>query len=279
MFQRWGFLLGEIWVLLALAALLGLFVGWLIWGRSSTSAADTGEADRLRNALDACATKGRDQAARITALEGEVKTANAKAHDAHLAAENARADAKAAAEASASAKSAPAALMSAPASLMSAPAKADAAPAAKAAAEPKADAKAKAPAEKAAAKVADKPKAEAKVAAPAKAKSEAKTEGAAAAPKAADKPKALDKARDGKADDLKMIKGIGPKLEILCHKLGFFHFDQIAAWTAKEIAWVDDNLEGFKGRVTRDEWVKQAAILAKGGTTEFANRVKDGDVY
>lgn len=263
MFQRWGFLLGEIWVLLALAALLGLFVGWLIWGRSSTSAVDTGEADRLRNALDACATKGRDQAARITALEGEVKTANAKAHDAHLAAENARADAKAAAEASASAKSAPAAMMSAPASLMSAPApKAGATLAAKAAAEPKADAKAK---------VADKPKADAKT--------EAKTEGAAAAPKDADKPKALDKARDGKADDLKMIKGIGPKLEILCHKLGFFHFDQIAAWTAKEIAWVDDNLEGFKGRVTRDEWVKQAAILAKGGTTEFANRVKDGDVY
>ena len=51
MFQRWGFLLGEIWVLLALAALLGLFVGWLIWGRSSTSAADTGEADRLRKDL------------------------------------------------------------------------------------------------------------------------------------------------------------------------------------------------------------------------------------
>lgn len=250
MFQRWGFLLGEIWVLLALAALLGLFVGWLIWGRLGDVTVNSGEADGLRSSLDACNAKGRDQAARIAALEGEVKTANAKAHDAHLAAENARADAKAA-EAIASAKSAPAALMSAPASLMSAPA----------------------------AKAAAEPKAEAKVAAPAKAKSEAKTEGAAAAPKAADKPKALDKARDGKPDDLKMIKGIGPKLEILCHKLGFFHFDQIAAWTAKEIAWVDDNLEGFKDRVTRDEWVKQAAILAKGGTTEFANRVKDGDVY
>ena len=79
------------------------------------------------------------------------------------------------------------------------------------------------------------------------------------------KPAALPSARGGKADDLKIIVGIGPKLEILCHKLGFFHFDQIAAWTAAEIAWVDDNLEGFKGRVTRDNWVDQARSLAARG--------------
>ena len=79
------------------------------------------------------------------------------------------------------------------------------------------------------------------------------------------KPSALPSARGGKADDLKIIVGIGPKLEILCHKLGFFHFDQIAAWTAAEIAWVDGNLEGFKGRVTRDNWVDQARSLAARG--------------
>jgi NADH-quinone oxidoreductase subunit E len=88
-----------------------------------------------------------------------------------------------------------------------------------------------------------------------------------AAPMAAAKPKALKAARGGAPDDLKIIVGIGPKLEILCHKLGFFHFDQIAAWTAAEIAWVDDNLEGFKGRVTRDKWVEQAKALAKGTNT------------
>ena len=93
------------------------------------------------------------------------------------------------------------------------------------------------------------------------------------------KPKTLTAAENGKADDLKMIKGVGPKLEAMLNKLGFFHFDQIAEWSAKEIAWVDDNLEGFKGRVTRDEWVKQAKVLAKGGTTEFSSRVKAGDVY
>lgn len=81
---------------------------------------------------------------------------------------------------------------------------------------------------------------------------------------AARKPEALSGPRGGKADDLKLVKGIGPKLEILCHKLGFYHFDQIANWTAAEIAWVDENLEGFKGRVTRDEWVAQARDLAAG---------------
>ena len=76
------------------------------------------------------------------------------------------------------------------------------------------------------------------------------------------KPKALKAARKGNPDDLKIIKGIGPKLEVLCHSLGFYHYDQIAAWTPAEIAWVDDNLEGFKGRVTRDGWVAQAKELA-----------------
>lgn len=84
------------------------------------------------------------------------------------------------------------------------------------------------------------------------------------------KPKALKAARKGKADDLKLILGIGPKLEALCHRLGFFHFDQIAEWTAEEIAWVDENLEGFKGRVSRDKWVEQARILAAGGTVAEA---------
>jgi len=93
------------------------------------------------------------------------------------------------------------------------------------------------------------------------------------------RPAALAAARDSGPDDLKMIKGVGPVLEKLLHSLGYFHFDQIAGWTAEEVAWVDDNLEGFKGRVTRDDWVPQAKILAAGGTTEFSRRVEDGEVY
>ena len=66
------------------------------------------------------------------------------------------------------------------------------------------------------------------------------------------RPEALSGARDGGADDLKMIKGVGPKLEIMLNELGFYNFDQIAGWSAAEVAWVNDNLAGFKGRVSRD---------------------------
>lgn len=81
------------------------------------------------------------------------------------------------------------------------------------------------------------------------------------------KPEGLSEARGGQADDLKRIKGVGPKLEMLLHSLGFYHFDQVANWSADEIAWVDDNLEGFKGRVTRDEWVAQAKMLTNEADT------------
>ncbi|MDB6181329.1 NADH-quinone oxidoreductase subunit E [Paracoccus fistulariae] len=91
------------------------------------------------------------------------------------------------------------------------------------------------------------------------------------------RPQGLDAARGDKADDLKLIKGVGPKLEGLLNSLGFWHFDQIAAWGPEELAWVDDNLEGFHGRASRDEWVAQAKILAEGGETEFSKRAEGGN--
>ncbi len=118
--------------------------------------------------------------------------------------------------------------------------------------------------------VAEKPKAKP---APMKAKApEAERE-------AGDKPATLDAARGGKADDLKMIKGVGPKLEGVLNSIGIFHYDQIAAWTADEIAWADQNLVGFKGRVSRDDWVAQAKLLATGEETEFAKRAKEDGTY
>jgi NADH-quinone oxidoreductase subunit E len=95
----------------------------------------------------------------------------------------------------------------------------------------------------------------------------------------ASKPAALQLARGGKADDLKLIKGVGPKLETLLHSLGFFHYDQIASWTASELAWVDDNLEGFKGRASRDGWIEQAKLLATGAQTEFSERAAKEGLY
>ncbi len=93
------------------------------------------------------------------------------------------------------------------------------------------------------------------------------------------KPAALAVARGGKADDLKLIKGVGPKMEALLNRLGFFHYDQIAGWSAAELAWVDDNLEGFKGRASRDGWVEQAKLLATGAETEFAARARKEGIY
>ncbi len=93
------------------------------------------------------------------------------------------------------------------------------------------------------------------------------------------KPQVLSGPKDGQADDLKQIKGVGPKLEQMLQSIGFYHFTQIASWTEEEVAWVDANLKGFKGRVSRDNWVEQAKVLATGGETEFSKRVEDGDVY
>ena len=76
------------------------------------------------------------------------------------------------------------------------------------------------------------------------------------------RPAALEVARDGMADDLKRIAGIGPKLETVLNDLGIYHFDQIAAWTPAEVAWVDGYLR-FKGRIDRDGWVDQAGRLAR----------------
>ncbi|MDR5651301.1 NADH-quinone oxidoreductase subunit E [Ruixingdingia sedimenti] len=91
------------------------------------------------------------------------------------------------------------------------------------------------------------------------------------------KPVGLTEARGGAADDLQKIEGIGPVLEKLCHELGIFHFDQIAAWGPEEVAWMDGNLKGFRGRVTRDRWVAQAKLIGEVGMEEFLRRAKTND--
>ncbi len=73
-----------------------------------------------------------------------------------------------------------------------------------------------------------------------------------------------DTPRDGGADDLQKITGVGPKLEETLNSLGIWHFDQVAALTKDDIAWVDERLR-FKGRIERDDWVGQAKKLASGG--------------
>ncbi|MBP9951579.1 MAG: NADH-quinone oxidoreductase subunit E [Cypionkella sp.] len=201
MFREWGFLLSEIWGLLALAALVGLIAGWLIWARrqktrpepSAAATPDQAEVNRLRADHAACTNKCRSLAERIDQLERELTAAKMRAEDA---------EAKGATPVAAKLIIVP------PAPLNGAP--------------------------------------------------------LAALSPAQRKPDGLSAARGGMPDDLKLIKGIGPALEALCNRLGFYHFDQLANWTAEEVAWVDENLEGFKGRVTRDNWVAQARDLAAG---------------
>ncbi len=116
------------------------------------------------------------------------------------------------------------------------------------------------------AKSEDKPKAEEK---PKKAAKKAEKPKAEKAPAKKKAPKAA-----AGADDLKLLKGVGPALEKKLHANGVTSFAQVAAWNAEDIADMDDKLS-FKGRIERDNWVEQAKLLAEGGETEFSKRSKD----
>jgi len=73
---------------------------------------------------------------------------------------------------------------------------------------------------------------------------------------------------EGAADDLKLISGVGPVIERKLNALGITRYDQIAKFKKADIARVDDVLN-FKGRIERDDWLKQAKALAKGGVEEY----------
>jgi predicted flap endonuclease-1-like 5' DNA nuclease len=66
----------------------------------------------------------------------------------------------------------------------------------------------------------------------------------------------------GQADDLKRIKGIGPRNEQRLHALGIWRYSQIAAWTPDNVRWVGAYL-AFPGRIDREHWIDQAKALAQ----------------
>ena len=74
----------------------------------------------------------------------------------------------------------------------------------------------------------------------------------------APKPEATDS-----ADDLSKLTGVGPVMVKKLNSEGVINFAQIAAWTPEDIAEIDEKLS-LKGRIDRDDWVKQATDLAKG---------------
>ena len=77
-----------------------------------------------------------------------------------------------------------------------------------------------------------------------------------------DRPALLKNARRGKPDKLALIDGIGTVIESRLFALGIFHYDQIAGWSTEQANWISDEI-GFAGRALRENWVKQAAALAK----------------
>lgn len=81
------------------------------------------------------------------------------------------------------------------------------------------------------------------------------------------------------SDDLKKIKGVGPKLEELLHENGVIRYAQIAGWGEAEMDHFAELIGRMGGRIRSDDWVGQARILARGGDTEFSRRVEKGELY
>lgn len=71
------------------------------------------------------------------------------------------------------------------------------------------------------------------------------------------------------ADNLQLLKGVGPKLAVLLGGLGVSSFQQIADWTDADIARIDPELGTFQGRIARDNIVDQAGYLARGDKAGF----------
>ena len=74
------------------------------------------------------------------------------------------------------------------------------------------------------------------------------------------------------ADDLTRIKGLGPKIAALLNELGVTSYAQIAAWSAEDAAAIDAQLGRFSGRISRDQWIAQAQLLAAGDEAGFAKK-------
>ena len=142
-----------------------------------------------------------------------------------------------------------------------------------------AEAAAKAEAERRAAQAAAKAEAD-RLAAEAAARVEAEREAVAKALVAVAPPGVeplMLAAPNGAADNLKLIKGVGPKNEQVLNGLGIYHFHQIADWSPEHAVWISHHM-AFPGRVERENWIAQAILLAAGLDTEHSAGVKSGAI-
>ena len=82
-------------------------------------------------------------------------------------------------------------------------------------------------------------------------------------------------APQGAADDLKLIKGIGPNNERTLNGLGVYHFSQVSDWSPDHASWIGHQM-AFPGRIERESWIPQAKLLAAGFDTDHSVGVKSG---
>ncbi len=81
-----------------------------------------------------------------------------------------------------------------------------------------------------------------------------------------EQPAGLIAPEGGLPDDLQRINGVRAGVESMLNAMGVFHFWQIAQWSPAEVAWVNNNLEGYnQGSVIRDRWQEQARALWEQG--------------
>ena len=104
-------------------------------------------------------------------------------------------------------------------------------------------------------------KKEAKPAKEAKPVKEVKPEKEAKARKSA--PAKEKKVTTTVSDDLKQLSGVGPALEKKLHAAGVKSFEQIAAWSAKDVEAINEKISS-KGRVEKEGWIDQAKEKLKG---------------
>jgi len=73
----------------------------------------------------------------------------------------------------------------------------------------------------------------------------------------------------GPPDNLRLLKGVGPKMAAQLNEFGITRFHQLAGLTENEVALLDKRMGAFEGRIARDRLVEQACYLERGDTDGF----------
>jgi predicted flap endonuclease-1-like 5' DNA nuclease len=77
---------------------------------------------------------------------------------------------------------------------------------------------------------------------------------------------------EGTADDLHLLKGVGPKFAARLNELGVTRYAQLADLGDTELAMLDERMGPFRGRLQRDRVREQAQFLARGDRDGFEER-------